>query len=230
MGKRGLIAFDLDGTLVDSRKAFRAAIHDYSAQNGLPPPDMAAIMRGYAEPHNHDFGWGVDRAEQSLHFDRCAYLFDNPAMYPAYSPGLFPQVRETLAMLELHFDLVVATARPMTAIDHIFKVNDIGGYFRSVRSHDDVAARGLKEKPEPDMLLDLMRELGVGPGETYMVGDTVMDMRMANAAGVHSVAVEWGFHPVETLLAEKPRHLLKKDISTISAILPQDQSHPPRHP
>jgi phosphoglycolate phosphatase len=216
---------------VDSRKAFHAAICDYSAQNGLPPPDMAAVMRGYADPQNHDFGWSVNRDEQVLHFNRSAFLFDNPAMYPAYSPGLFPQVHETLAMLEPHFDLAVATARPMTAIDHIFKANDMGRYFRSVRSHDDVEARGLKEKPEPDMLLDLMRELGAAPDATYMVGDTVMDMRMANAAGAHAVAVDWGYHMPDALHAEKPRHMLTRDISTITAVLPPYmQSHPPRHP
>jgi phosphoglycolate phosphatase len=231
MAKKGLVVFDLDGTLVDSKKVFHAAIHDYSAQNGLPPPDMTVVLRGYAAPDKHDFGWGVSREDQILHFKKAAFMFDNPVSYKAYTPGLFPNVHETLSGLSSDYVLAVATARPMTAVTHIFDVNKIGSYFSAVRSHDDFRNRGLKEKPEPDMLLDIIREVGVNPGRTYMVGDTVMDMRMAHAAQVHSVAVGWGWHLPDALRAENPRHMLMQDISGLNAVLRSSrQPKPPRHP
>lgn len=40
-----------------------------------------------------------------------------------------------------------------------------------------------------------------------MVGDTIFDLQMAKAAGVHSCGVTWGSHPKEKLQEEKPTFL-----------------------
>ena len=46
------------------------------------------------------------------------------------------------------------------------------------------------------MIQTAMERAGASPGETVMIGDTVHDMHMAKAAGVHAVAVAWGYHTV----------------------------------
>lgn len=57
-------------------------------------------------------------------------------------------------------------------------------------------------KPHPSMILAALAETGVSPDRAVMVGDTSYDMDMARAAGIKSVAVAWGYHPVETLTAD----------------------------
>lgn len=49
------------------------------------------------------------------------------------------------------------------------------------------------------MLLQAMREAGVEPGDTVMIGDTTYDIDMARAAGVSAIGVAWGYHSVAEL-------------------------------
>ena len=46
-----------------------------------------------------------------------------------------------------------------------------------------------------------MRETGIGPEDTVLIGDTVYDITMARAAGAAGIGVAWGYHPVEDLHA-----------------------------
>lgn len=61
-----------------------------------------------------------------------------------------------------------------------------------------------KKKPEPDQLLKCMEELGVEPKETIYIGDMENDMVAGNRAGIKTIAVGWGWHPLEKLKKHKP--------------------------
>ena len=67
----------------------------------------------------------------------------------------------------------------------------IVGRFRSIETPDH--NRG---KPDPQMIETAMEKAGAIAAETVMIGDTVHDMRMARAAGVHALGVAWGYHTV----------------------------------
>jgi phosphoglycolate phosphatase len=54
-------------------------------------------------------------------------------------------------------------------------------------------------KPNPDLMLDAMRETGVDAAQTLMVGDTSFDILMAKAAGTQAIGVGWGYQTVEEL-------------------------------
>jgi len=49
------------------------------------------------------------------------------------------------------------------------------------------------------MVLGAMREEGVAPADTIVVGDTVYDIAMARAAGAGGLGVTWGYHPAAAL-------------------------------
>jgi phosphoglycolate phosphatase len=52
------------------------------------------------------------------------------------------------------------------------------------------------------MLEEVMAAVGAGPAESLMIGDTEFDMQMARNARVPAVAVSYGVHEPERLLAE----------------------------
>lgn len=52
------------------------------------------------------------------------------------------------------------------------------------------------------MLLELMDAFAVPPEKTLMIGDTTHDLLMARNAGTHSLAVSYGAHPRDALVAE----------------------------
>jgi len=63
-------------------------------------------------------------------------------------------------------------------------------------------------EPAPDMLSELMEELGANAVDTLVIGDTVHDLQMAAHAGVQAVAVSHGAHPRGDLVALAPLGLL----------------------
>jgi phosphoglycolate phosphatase len=62
-------------------------------------------------------------------------------------------------------------------------------------------------KPHPLMLLELMREFGVEPERTLMIGDTTHDLQMALNAGCASVGVSYGAHEPDAFHELKPRYV-----------------------
>ncbi len=75
--------------------------------------------------------------------------------------------------------------------------------FDGSRTADETAA-----KPNPLMLHELMREFGVEPERTLMIGDTTHDLAMARNAGCASVGVSYGAHDPADFAALGPRQVL----------------------
>jgi phosphoglycolate phosphatase len=82
-----------------------------------------------------------------------------------------------------------------TALDE----TGLRAYFDYTRCADET-----RSKPHPQMLEEIMDRLGVEPHETLMIGDTEYDMLMANNAGTAALAVSYGVHDKQRLLACNP--------------------------
>jgi phosphoglycolate phosphatase len=93
------------------------------------------------------------------------------------------------------FMLAVATGKSRRGLDRDLAATGLDRYMAASRTADET-----RSKPNPDMLLELMTRLDVGPERTLMVGDTEWDLEMARRAGVAAVAVSYGAHPAERLL------------------------------
>jgi phosphoglycolate phosphatase len=93
----------------------------------------------------------------------------------------------------------VATGKSRRGLDDSIRRLDLHGLFGATRTADE--ARG---KPDPDMLLQLLDVLSLTPDTVLMVGDTTHDVHMAHAAGVDSLAVSYGAHAADLLVAARP--------------------------
>jgi phosphoglycolate phosphatase len=60
---------------------------------------------------------------------------------------------------------------------------------------------GLPRKPDPAGAIRVARELKINPPEFLYIGDSGIDMKTANAAGMFAVGALWGFRTREELLA-----------------------------
>ena len=58
---------------------------------------------------------------------------------------------------------------------------------------------GVRRKPEPDMVYEALRRLGVEPAEAVYVGDSDVDVETARRAGLSCISVLWGFRDREFL-------------------------------
>ena len=197
-----LIAFDWDGTLFDSTaiitRCIQRAVQDVG---GTPPTDEAAsYVIGMA------LGQALAHAAPDVPPDRYPELgarYRHHYMAHQNDLALFGGVLEMLAELRgrQHW-LAVATGKSRRGLDDALQDASLKGMFDGSRTADETAG-----KPHPRMLHELMREFGVEPGRTLMIGDTTHDLQMALNAGCPSVGVSYGAHEPEAFDALKPLHV-----------------------
>ena len=201
-----LVVFDWDGTLMDSVGSIVACTQAAVADLGWGPVSSESI-RG-------SVGLGLREAMLSLlpaaqHGDYERLL----ERYRAHwlgglreQPFLFPGVEPMLARLEAAgLLLAVATGKSRRGLDHALEQSSLAGRFHATRTADEALS-----KPHPQMLLDILAELGVGAGEAVVVGDTTYDLDMARNAGTAAVAVLSGTQPREELARSGPLALLDR--------------------
>src|SRR5688572_15121869 len=115
------------------------------------------------------------------------------------SMQLFDGMRELLDGLSKKHLLAIATGKSRRGLDRALDSSRLKPYFAASRCADET-----NPKPHPAMLLEIMDDLGVESSSSLMIGDTSHDMEMARAAGVDALAVTYGAHPEEGLLACGP--------------------------
>nr|WP_281350196.1 HAD-IA family hydrolase [Allochromatium palmeri] len=195
-----MIVFDWDGTLMDSEALIVTCIQAAFRDLGLPEP-TPAVARDV-------IGLGLEQAMERLLPTGDAALHTEVALqYRRHFLGgdqapsvLFPGARETLDwMTGQGYRLAVATGKSRTGLNKSLDESGLRSVFHATRTADETFS-----KPHPQMLLELMDELGARPEETLMIGDTEYDLQMANNAGVRSLAVCYGVHTPERLLACEP--------------------------
>jgi phosphoglycolate phosphatase len=195
-----LIAFDWDGTLFDSTKiivrCIQAAVRDVGG--AVPSDEAAAYVIGlglmqalaHAAPDVPESRYPELSARYRHH-----YLAHKDDI------SLFEGVLPLLAALKSrqHW-LAVATGKSRRGLDEALAAAELKGVFDGSRTADETAG-----KPHPRMLHELMRESGIEPARTLMIGDTTHDLQMALNAGCASVGVSYGAHAPDAFDSLRPR-------------------------
>ena len=184
-----LIVFDWDGTLFDSTALIARCIQSACADVGTRvPSDRDAsyvIGLGLTEALQH--------AAPELPPQRYRELADRYRHHyfaRQHEIVLFDGTLEMLrALKERRYRLGVATGKSRRGLDEALNSGQLKGLFDATRTADETAS-----KPDPRMLNELMRELGVEAGRTLMIGDTTHDLELAANAGTASVGVSYGAH------------------------------------
>ncbi len=194
-----LIIFDWDGTLANSTQLIIDAIRKGSVDVGLPEPTQVAasgiIGLGFREATYDLFGHISDEKLAEL-TGRYSHYY---GLGEDYIP-LFDGVPEAIAHLtEKAVPLAVATGKGRRGLNKALANSGIAHHFIATRCVDEC-----QSKPHPEMILDLMDEVGASPERTLMIGDTSFDLQMAKNANVASLGVTYGAHPLERLLPHEP--------------------------
>ena len=125
-------------------------------------------------------------------------------------------MRETLEELDRRtYQMGIATNKPSYFAREILKALDIDHLFAEVLGPNDVE----RPKPDPEMLEIIMMRVGLSPEEVVYVGDMLLDIEVAQRAGVAVYAVPTGSATREALLAGRPDRLLHR-FSDLLTVLP----------
>ncbi len=197
-----LVVFDWDGTLFDSTRLIARCIQQACADVGTAvPSDRDAsfvIGLGLADALAHAApGLAKERYRELAERYRFHYLASLDDVV------LFDGTLEMLHALKArNVRLGVATGKNRRGLDDALASSALHGLFDATRTADET--RG---KPDPRMLLEIMRELGAPAARTLMVGDTTHDLQLAANAGCASVAVSFGAHSPEEFIDHRPLHV-----------------------
>ena len=212
----GLIAFDLDGTLVDSERDLWVSVNATRAWMDLGPLDLAQVasyvgngapmLVRRALPDASD-----EQVERGLR-----YFLDYYREHMLDSTTLYPGVREGLDRLHAAgVPLAVLTNKPVR-----FSVRMIEGLGLDMHFFRVYGGNSFEEKkPHPMGLNILMAEAGAEPARSLMVGDSAVDVLTARNAGVRACGVRWGFQP-ETFAQAPPDFLISDMRELVELILP----------
>lgn len=203
-----LIAFDLDGTLLNSVPDLAIAADKASQALGYSPVSEQQV--------SEYIGNGADvliarSLSQSLIISdqlspeilaKGRQLFDE-----FYEQGghklshLYPNVKETLASLhEAGYTMALVTNKPSKFVPHVLAQHGIEHYFSDVIGGDTFP----EKKPNPMALNWLLEKHGVSTDEMLMVGDSSNDMKAAKNAGCRSFGVTYGYNHGEPITASSP--------------------------
>lgn len=189
-----LIVFDWDGTLIDSEANIVCCMENALADTGLPVLPKQDIRK--------IIGLGLDESVSTLLPESdhavCSAVVERFRVHFLSSSPSSPFRGVESVLQQLHtaqYTLAIATGKSRRGLEHALVGTQFGQYFTTSRCADET-----RSKPHPDMLLEILDELGVAADSTLMVGDTEFDLHMANNANVASLAVTYGVHERDDLL------------------------------
>lgn len=189
-----LIIFDLDGTLIDSSVDITNALNYAMAPYGLKRLEVADTIRVVGEGITNLIekltgGEGEDvRKDITERF--LSHYTDHITDYTREYPG----VRETLEKLRGYKKAVISNKRELLSRKVL---NGLGllKHFNLIVGSDTAAER----KPSPVPVIKVLEDLTEPRQNALMVGDSNYDVDAGKAAGVTTVAVTYGYRPVEMI-------------------------------
>ena len=184
------LVFDLDGTLIDSRRDLATAVNRTRVELGLAPLAVAEIVGMVGEGARRLVEKALGAEVPPDRFDEVfrrylehyrAVLLDTTRAYDG--------MPEALARLAVRYPLAVLTNKPEDLSRAVLGGLGLLEHFAEVLGGDSLPSR----KPDPAGLLHLAGRLGAAPNNILLVGDSEIDAATARAAGCRFALVTWGF-------------------------------------
>jgi phosphoglycolate phosphatase len=171
-----VVAFDMDGVLLDSFRCWWELLNDALAHHGKP-----RLTR-----EQFELTWGQDvEADRRMFFPEWTaeqIMTHYRSALPRFAAlvDVEPEAAATLASLRLQGKkLAVATNSPMAIATSLLEGALLADYFDVIAGVDLVP----EGKPAPDLLHLIARETGVSTAEMAYIGDSMFDEGAARAAG-----------------------------------------------
>jgi len=182
----GVILFDFDFTLGDSSKGILECYRYAFESSGLPVPDEQAILStvGMSLPDS----FAILASGGCFETLRERFIRRGDEVMVAWSI-VYDGVPETVSALRSRgYKTGVVTSKFRRRIEAVLTREGLEHLFDVIVGSEDVP----NHKPNPDGIQMAMWKLGATPDETVYVGDALVDLKSAQAAGVRFIGVATG--------------------------------------
>jgi phosphoglycolate phosphatase len=188
-GKVKALVFDLDGTLIDSKRDLVESVNATLREMGRSqlPEDLVASYVGSGAPVliSRALGGTASAGEQE---GALKFFLGHYEEHKLDFTREYPGVRGTLEQLR-GVPMAVLTNKPVNISVRILQGLGLAGFFRAIYGGNSFATK----KPDPLGATTILKELGISGSESALVGDSEVDVQTARNAGMISAIVNFGF-------------------------------------
>ena len=204
-----VVIFDMDGTLIDSKKDITISINYIRDlhYNLAPLSEEFVVDAINMEVRNlPKMFYGTE-----LYHEKDRDVFEiHYAMQCIQNPYLYEGIKETLEKLVASgVKISVATNAPTPFASKMLNHLGINELFDVIIGADKVST----SKPDPQMLHEILNYYGFDKTKdsAWMIGDNSKDMLSAQNAGIDSMFAIWGFTPIaeHKIVISKPKDILE---------------------
>lgn len=204
------LAFDLDGTLIDSAPGLASAVDAALTALSLPAAGVERVSTWIGNGADilieRALTWALGHQPQDdLIRDARVLLDTHYATTIESGSKLFPGVKEGLAALVAKgLPMAVVTNKPTPFVAPLLSSLGIADYFSLIIGGDDVVAK----KPHPAPLFLVLGTFGLLQEELVFIGDSRNDILAAQAAGCPSIGMTFGYNYGEPIATSQPTVVL----------------------
>lgn len=185
-----LIVFDLDGTLVDSRRDLAESANELLSHYGASSLDVEDVGRmvgdGARVLVERVLAARQVQAPLPAALDQFLSIYERRLVQHTRP---YPGIEAMLERVRAGARLAVLTNKPSRHTMLLLQALRLSHYFFEALGGDTPFPR----KPDPSALEHLMTVAGVSPGQTMMVGDSMIDVETAHRAGAASCFIHHGY-------------------------------------
>lgn len=202
------IIFDVDGTIIDTElamlhslqrtlkeeKNIEKDIEELRFTLGIPGKDALKMMGLEPVDELHDI-WSAAVLDFSDH----VVVFEG-------MEALLEQLKNK------QIKLGIVTSKIKQSMRDEFDRFNLNHYFHDMIDADDT----IKHKPEPEPLLQSLKNINEQPTDALYIGDSIYDLQAAHAANMKFALAHWGAKKTEGF--EKADYILKSPLDLIEII------------
>lgn len=193
--------FDLDGTLVNSFPQILKCLNLTSLELSLPPIKQEIIWELFGQPlHQIVLANGIPKHKTNLYIEKFRLNLKNEIIS---KNEVYSGVSDLLSKIsQVEVKLGIATSKPTDLAKLVWANSELSNYPFAIKGSEQIPP-----KPDPTVILEVMRELEVSKG--IMIGDRIEDIIAGKAAGLHTCAVLQSAHHIEDFKLVNPDFLFE---------------------
>ena len=197
---RKLVIFDVDGTLVDSQASILASMAFAFSKAGREVPSREACLGVVGLSLPETMAVLAPEASKAEQLQLAADYKQGPPEHredgwKVADSALYAGAKDAIHDLHgLGYGLSAATGKSRRGLDRFLAAHGFDRMFQGTQTADDAPS-----KPHPQMILNSLSFNGVHARNALIIGDTEYDMAMGLAAGVGTIGVSWGYHPLDRI-------------------------------
>lgn len=204
-----IVIFDMDGTLLDSKKDITISInHIRKINHNLPPVSEEFVVNAI---NMHDRNLPKLFYDSEIYRNEDRVLFEKHyAIQCVQNSYLYDEIKEVLyKLVESDVKISVATNAPTEFAIRMLTHLGVSELFDMIVGSDRVKAI----KPDPEMLNTILEfyNFDKNSHKAWMIGDNSKDMLSAKNAGIASMFATWGFSPdgIDGVILKNPKEILE---------------------